>query len=136
MSINTKFKPGISGNPRGKPKGSKDKRTELRELLTPRAEELVNKVIEKALEGDMTALRICLDRLIAPIRAKDATITIDGLEGTLTEQGRTIIQTMGEGKLSPSDATSMLQALVSQSRITEVDDLVKRITVLENNIDN
>lgn len=131
MTKDTKFKKGQSGNPKGKPKGAKDKRTELRELLTPRAEELVNKVIEKALEGDMVALRLCIDRLVAPIRAKDSSVVIDGLNGSLTEQGQTIISSMSEGSLSPSDAIGMLNALVAQSKIKEIDDLEKRVELLE-----
>jgi len=58
------FKKGESGNPAGRPKGTKDRRTELRGLLEPHAEELVAKAVELALAGDVTALRICMDRLI------------------------------------------------------------------------
>jgi hypothetical protein len=63
------FTKGQSGNPAGKPKGAKDKRTELRALLRPHAEDLVAKAVELAKAGDTTALRICIDRLIPPIRA-------------------------------------------------------------------
>ena len=47
------FKKGQSGNPAGKPKGAKDKRTELRELLKPHAEKLVKKAVDMALAGDV-----------------------------------------------------------------------------------
>ena len=62
-----KFKPGQSGNPAGKPKGVKDRRTELRALLVPHAQELIDKVVALAKAGDTTALRILIDRLIPPI---------------------------------------------------------------------
>ena len=39
---------GESGNPAGRPAGIKDKRTAMRELLLPHAEELVAKVVEMA----------------------------------------------------------------------------------------
>jgi Family of unknown function (DUF5681) len=131
MTKDTKFKQGQSGNPKGKPKGAKDKRTELRELLTPHAEDLVKKAVEKALEGDMAALRLCLDRIIPAIRSKDLPVLITGLDGSLTEQGKNIIESMGDGELSPSDASSMLSALAAQARVVEIDDLEKRVKELE-----
>ena len=131
MTKDTKFKPGQSGNPNGKPKGAKDKRTELRGLLQPHAKELVNKVVEKALEGDTTALRLCLDRLIPPYRAGNISVVLDEIEGTLTEKGEKIISAMGSGEITPSDTASMLSALAAQSRIVEVDDIAKRVSELE-----
>jgi hypothetical protein len=125
------FKKGESGNPDGRPKGSKDKRTDLRVLLQPHAEDLVNKVVEKALEGDTTALRLCLDRLIPPYRAGNISVVLDDLEGTLTEKGEKIIGAMGGGEITPSDASSMLSALAAQSRVVEVDDIAKRVSELE-----
>jgi hypothetical protein len=128
------FKQGKSGNPNGRPTGSKDKRTELRGLLRPHAKDLVNKAVEKALEGDTTALRLCLDRLIPPYRARNINVVLEDIEGTLTEKGEKIICAMGQGKLSPSDASSMLSALASHARIVEVDGLDERVSNLESKI--
>jgi uncharacterized protein DUF5681 len=67
MAGSTKFKPGQSGNPSGRPKGSRHKTTlAIEELLDGEAEEITRKAIEKAKDGDTAALRICLDRLSPP----------------------------------------------------------------------
>jgi hypothetical protein len=58
------FKSGISGNPFGRPPGALNKRTQLARLLEPFAEELIMKVVELARNGDINALRICIDRLV------------------------------------------------------------------------
>ena len=64
----TKFKPGQSGNPNGRPKGSKNKRTlALEALLEGEAEGLTRKCIDMAKKGDTTALRLCMER-IYPVR--------------------------------------------------------------------
>lgn len=63
------FKKGQSGNPKGRPAGTKDKRRELRALLEPHAPALIEKAVQMALKGDTTALRLCLDRLLPPMRA-------------------------------------------------------------------
>ena len=129
--MGNKFKPGESGNPDGRPKGSKDKRTQYRELFEPHADGLIQKASDLALAGDTTCLKMCIDRLVSPFRAKDDTVTLDDIEGTLTEKGEKIINAMGKGELSPSDASSMLTALAAQARILEIEELEKRVLKLE-----
>lgn len=66
------FSPGKSGNPYGRPRGIRDRRTSLRDLLEPHAPQLVAKAVEPALAGDSSALRLCIDRLIPPAACEDA----------------------------------------------------------------
>ena len=66
------FKTGQSGNPGGRPKGIVDKRTQLRSLIQPHAEDLVNKLVERAKLGDSWAMKLCIDRLIPPMKKDDA----------------------------------------------------------------
>ena len=126
-----RFKKGRSGNRAGRPKGIKDRRVKYRELLEPHAKVLVKKAVQLALDGDTTALRLCLDRVIPTIKTKDEPIKLDCLTGTLTEQGQVIIQAMGSGTLVPSEAATMLQALAAQARITELEVLEQRLRTLE-----
>jgi hypothetical protein len=59
--------PGKSGNPAGRPKGSRNKTTLAVEALLDReAEDLTRKAIELAKGGDLVALRLCLDRICPP----------------------------------------------------------------------
>ena len=59
-------------NPAGRPKGSENKYTALaREVMSAKAPEIVNKVIEKALEGDVHCLKLCLDRILPVHKAID-----------------------------------------------------------------
>ncbi len=65
------FQKGQSGNPAGRPRGSRNKASlRMQELLEEKAEELVNKVVEIALAGNIAALRLCLDR-VAPARRNE-----------------------------------------------------------------
>lgn len=61
------FQKGQSGNPKGRRKGVPNRRTELAKMLDPHAEALVAKMIELALDGDVTALRLCMERLIPKV---------------------------------------------------------------------
>ena len=59
------WKPGQSGNPKGRPKGARNRATVAAEtLLDGEAEALTRKAVEMALEGDSTALRLCLERIL------------------------------------------------------------------------
>lgn len=130
--MTTKFQKGKSGNPQGKPKGAKDKRTELRALLQPHAEELVLKAVEMALDGDIAALRICLDRLVPTVKAVSEPVNTDlPTTGTLTEQGIAIYQAMARGEVGVDEAGAFMQVLQGQVRITEASELTSRIEALE-----
>ena len=75
MSKNNKGSPNLfkgmkSLNPNGRPKGSVNKFTALsRELMSNRGPEIVQKVIDLALEGDRTCLKMCMDRIIPTTKA-------------------------------------------------------------------
>src|SRR5262245_5743093 len=59
------FQKGQSGNPAGRPRGIVNRATALAQnLLSERAEGIARKVIELAEEGDMAAIRVCMERLV------------------------------------------------------------------------
>ena len=76
---NPLWKKGESGNPAGRPVGSKNRLTLLREAVLAEAEELVldnwaalvQKTIELANAGDTTALKILWDRIVPARKAVD-----------------------------------------------------------------
>ena len=66
----------VSLNPAGRPKGSVNKFTALaRELMSDKSPEIVEKVISKALEGDVHCLKMCLDRILPVHKAVDSNRT-------------------------------------------------------------
>lgn len=59
-------------NPAGRPKGSVNKYTALaREVMSAKGPEIVDKVIEKAMEGDVHCLKMCMDRILPVHKAVD-----------------------------------------------------------------
>ena len=128
-----KYVKGESGNLAGRPKGIVDKRAALRSLLDPHAGALIEKVVSLALEGDTAALRLCLERLVPP--AKDAAITIPNLQGTLTDKAQCIIEGMARADYAPSVAVDLLRAVAAQARVFELDELERRVTRLEKDVE-
>ena len=125
------FKKGQSGNPKGRPPGVKDRRGRYRELLDSHAPKLIAKARALALAGDTVALKMCLERILPPIRVKDEPIRLGKIEGSLSEKGKHIVDAMLEGRVSSSEASDMLSVLAAQARIVEVDELERRVAALE-----
>jgi hypothetical protein len=60
-----RFQPGQSGNPAGRPPGALNKKTlAAQALLEERAEEIITNLMDRAMEGHGTAMRLCFDRLV------------------------------------------------------------------------
>jgi len=71
------FKPGESGNPAGRPQGSRHKATLAMEaLLDGEAETITRKAIDLALAGDSTMIRLCLDRVLPARRDRPVTFAL------------------------------------------------------------
>ncbi len=93
------LKKGVVLNPKGRPKGSVNKYTALsRELMSTKGPEIVEKVIEMALEGDRTCLKMCMDRILPTTKAVElrssedkgnVVINIGGLEAKVIEAEET-----------------------------------------------
>jgi hypothetical protein len=133
-----KFPKGKSGNPRGKPKGSRHKATlAIESLLEGQADALTQKAVELALDGDVTALRLCLDR-IAPAR-KDAPVMIDipdisTADGTL-KAGSAIVAAVASGEISPDEGQKLMSLIEVQRRQIETADLEARLAALESDLE-
>lgn len=126
----TRFKPG---NP-GKPKGTRSRATMAAEaLLNGEAEALTRKAVERALEGDSVALRLCLERLVPP--RKDAPVTIDlpKIESAsdVVDASAAVLAAVGAGEVTPDEAGRVMTLLTAHRNIIEVGELERRIAALE-----
>jgi len=116
-AANTRGRPFAQGNP-GRPKGSRNKATMAVEvLLEGEAEALSRKAIELALDGNMRALELCLER-IAPVR-KDRSISISlpdiGSNAGVVDAGDAIINAIICGDISLSDGEKLM-VLIDRQR--------------------
>ena len=131
-----RFKTGQSGNPAGRPKGITDNRTKLRELLQPHAENLVNQVVVMALGGDTMALKICIDRLIPPIREDRISIGLPKLSGAAAcvEAQGSVIAAVAAGELLPAEGTALSALIENQRRSYETLAIEERLRALEDRL--
>ena len=130
---NTRGRPFKAGNS-GKPKGAKHKTTlAVEALLEGEAEALTRAAIDKALEGDTVALRLCMDR-IAPAR-KDSPVTFDLPEMSSARDAATTAQSVlvavAGGEVTPSEGAAVMGLIETYRKTLETSELEERITALE-----
>jgi uncharacterized protein DUF5681 len=128
----TRFKPGQSGNPAGKPKGTRNATTRAVEaLLEGEAEELTRKAIELAKEGDLTALRLCLDRIVPPRKDRHVAFGLLTMNGPTDAVSGLAAIVAGKGDLTPSEASELTKIIESYTHILETADHEERLRALE-----
>ncbi len=124
-----KFKAGVSGNPKGRPK-DKTPATLLRKSIVEAMPDIILKLVEQAKEGDTAAAKILLDRCCPTLKPQAMAISLP-VNGTLAEQGGEVIKATLSGHIPPDIGAQLITALANQSKIIEIDELTQRIEALE-----
>ena len=128
------FKNGRSGNPSGRAQGSRNKVTiAVEELLGGEVEALTAKAVELALDGDTTALRLCLERLCPPRKDRPVSFNLPavGTPADTVAAMRAIIAAVAKGQLTPAEAQTVADLLEVQRRVIESEDHERRLRALE-----
>ncbi len=125
------WKPGQSGNPAGRPPGLGEV-GRFRAAIGDRVPELLAAMMTRALEGDVGAARLLLERTIAPLKAAEQSQALSLPEGTLTEQGRAVLTAVANGELAPTQGAALLGAIGTLARVIAIDEISRRLDLLEN----
>lgn len=128
-----KFVPGQSGNPAGRPKGSRNRLSVLRESLVTASEarDVVAKLVESAKAGDTQAASILMDRLWPKLKSQSPALSVPLPDGDLADQAEAVVREMAAGMIPVADAGQMLGALASVAKIKEVTEFEQRLKALE-----
>jgi hypothetical protein len=123
------FLPGQSGNPAGKPKGTRHRATMLAEqLLDGEAEAMLRAVIEKAKQGDMVALRLCLDRIIPARRDRPVQFAIPALNSADDASKAMAAITAAVASGEAAELSRVIEAYVKAIETSEIE---RRLKILE-----
>jgi Family of unknown function (DUF5681) len=124
---------GRSGNPKGRPKGSRNSATLAAEvLLDGEAEALTRKAIEMALDGDTVALRLCLERFYPPHKDRSLSFALPPIRSArdAADISGAVAAALSNGDITLSEAVEigkLIDSSVKAHQVAELNDRVARI---------
>jgi hypothetical protein len=130
------FQKGQSGNPRGRPMGSRNNATLACEaLLEGQAEALTQKAVDMALAGDTVALKICIDRIYPARKDRPVTFPLPPINTArdAADVMSSIMNAVAAGQLTPADASEISKVVactVKSFEAAEYADSLARIDQL------
>jgi hypothetical protein len=128
------FPKGQSGNPAGRPRGSSNPATRAAELLLDgEATALTRKAVELALAGDQAALRLCLDRTVAPRRERAVELALPPIRGAddILAAIKVVSGAVGRGAITPGEGFTLSQMMETFLRAIDASDFESRLRQLE-----
>jgi hypothetical protein len=131
----SRFQKGRSGNPNGRPKGSRNAATlAVEALLDGQAEALTQKAIQLALAGDPVALRLCLDRIYPARKDRPVTFALPPITSArdAADISAAVVAAVSNGAITLSEAaevSKLIDSYVRAYRAAELDDRMAPVSL-------
>ena len=128
------FQKGESGNPAGRPRGARNRTTILlQNLLADDAEAIARKAIDMAKDGDIAAIRICMERLAPARRTEPVVLDLPplGTAADTVDAAATIVAAAAAGELTSSEAADLANVVDIYVRALATRGFEERLAKLE-----
>ena len=128
------FQPGESGNPAGRPLGSRNKTTIMAEqLLDGEAEEIIRKLIDNAKKGEAFAAKLCVERLVPLRKGRAIALEVEPVASPADAMAAAvaIMRALNAGDLSAAEAADLAKTVEACANIVTITDLSERLARLE-----
>ena len=127
------FLKGQSGNPTGRPIGSRNKATLLAEaMLDDDAGAVTRSTIDTAKSGNALAQKICMERLVPPRRERFVEFAVPPINtpADLAAAMGAVMAALAAGEITPGEAERISNAALVWMRAIENTDLVGQLREL------
>ncbi len=133
-----RFLPGQSGNPAGRPVGSRNKAQALvANRLNSEWEAVADSLVREARRGNATAAKAVLDRVAPPPRGRVVQLnlphifTLDDVDAAVDS----VLAAVSAGHVSPQEAATIAGILETKRRVLESRALDDRVRTLEEKLE-
>jgi hypothetical protein len=119
---------------RGRPTGSRNKSTiAVQRIFAAYAAPLSHKCIAEALKGDRSAMRLCMERTVAPYKEPSVKVRLPAVTTTsgVAEALSAVLHAVASGKLTPTEGQKFAEILEGRRRVIETEEHEKRLQSLE-----
>ena len=132
-TIPGRFQPGNRMG-KGRPHGSRNKASiAIQAMLDGQSEALTQTAINLALDGNETALKLCLDRLLPPKKDRHVRLRLPSITTAagVADATDALLQAVSKGEVTPAEAGSISVLLEARRRAIETSELEARIEAIE-----
>jgi hypothetical protein len=129
-----RFRPGQSGNPKGRPVGSRHKATlAALALLGNDLEAITEKLVQKAKAGEQWAVKLVIDKLIPNARDLPVAFKAPKLETSADLRGAlvAILKGVSQGKITPDEGQAVAALLNGLGLALMVEELETQLEHLQ-----
>lgn len=128
------YKPGQSGNPAGRPKGAKSGYSKFRSYFEEAGEYLVPDLIRMAKQGNMDAMRMCIERIYPRVKENTMSFELPDLTGQ-TPEGlvKVMFEAMSYQKMTADEINCVLN-MIKTFRSHDDAEGVKQVIERSNQI--
>lgn len=128
------FRPGESGNPRGRPPGARNRVSALAQrLMDGDAEAVILALLQAAKGGDVGAIKLVLERVAPLPRNRPVHFVVPAINSPadLGAAMSAVLQAAATGELAPDEAVSIANLIEARRRTIETLEFDARIAALE-----
>ncbi len=129
-----RWAPGQSGNPRGRPLGSRNRASLLLEhLIEGEGEAVVRALLAAAKGGDVSAGRALLDRLVPLRKERPVKVALPALRSAKDARDAlaAVAAAVADGEMLPGEGEAVVKLLEAYARTAAAAELEERVAALE-----
>lgn len=132
MAKDTKFKPGVVQNPKGRPKGARNKAHKaLSDAVNEHLPQIIDKIVEKAIEGDKSMIEfidIYLKPRILPGEYLPGKIK---LKGDARARIKQLNEMLNDREITTGDHRQMMESIAKEVEILDIPQIQKDLAELK-----
>jgi hypothetical protein len=127
--------PGTSGNPKGRAPGVPNKRSPLEARIAEHGEAILDVVIDAALDGDLQAASIALQRISPSLKARAPAVTFElDTSRPYAEQASAVLLAVSKGEVDPETGRLLVDLIGAAAGLRRLDDFAAQLELLRQSV--